>query len=90
MARFDLTDFEWSVISPLLPNKPRGVSARRRPARSERDILAPADRRALGGYSRALRSATRPASTASTAGARPASGIAFSKPCQRLMMATFR
>jgi hypothetical protein len=20
MARFDLTDFEWSVISPLLPN----------------------------------------------------------------------
>src|ERR1700732_2953848 len=26
MARFDLTDFEWSVISPLLPNKPRGVA----------------------------------------------------------------
>ena len=25
MARFDLTDFEWSVIKPLLPNKPRGV-----------------------------------------------------------------
>ena len=25
MARFDLTDFEWSVIEPLLPNKPRGV-----------------------------------------------------------------
>ena len=25
MARFDLTDFEWSVIPPLLPNKPRGV-----------------------------------------------------------------
>lgn len=25
MARFDLTDFEWSVIDPLLPNKPRGV-----------------------------------------------------------------
>jgi transposase len=25
MARFDLTDFEWSVIAPLLPNKPRGV-----------------------------------------------------------------
>jgi transposase len=23
MARFDLTDFEWSVIQPLLPNKPR-------------------------------------------------------------------
>jgi putative transposase len=26
MARFDLTDFEWSVIEPLLPNKPRGVA----------------------------------------------------------------
>ncbi len=23
--RYDLTDFEWSVIGPLLPNKPRGV-----------------------------------------------------------------
>ena len=26
MARFDLSDFEWSVIAPLLPNKPRGVA----------------------------------------------------------------
>ena len=25
MARFDLTDQEWGVIAPLLPNKPRGV-----------------------------------------------------------------
>src|SRR5262245_11456993 len=25
MARHDLTDFEWKVIKPLLPNKPRGV-----------------------------------------------------------------
>ncbi len=25
MARFDLTDFEWSVVQPLLPNKPRGM-----------------------------------------------------------------
>src|SRR3954451_16269641 len=25
MARFDLTDFEWAGIQPLLPNKPRGV-----------------------------------------------------------------
>ena len=38
MARFDLTDFEWSVIAPLLPNKPRGV------ARVD-------DRRVLTGYS---------------------------------------
>src|SRR5271154_4921586 len=26
MARFDLSDQEWAIISPLLPNKPRGVS----------------------------------------------------------------
>ncbi len=25
MARFDLSDTEWAVIAPLLPNKPRGV-----------------------------------------------------------------
>lgn len=25
MARFDLTDIEWRLIKPLLPNKPRGV-----------------------------------------------------------------
>jgi putative transposase len=25
MAHFDLTDFEWSVIQPLLPNKSRGI-----------------------------------------------------------------
>jgi hypothetical protein len=24
-ARFDFTDFEWSVIQPLSPNEPRGV-----------------------------------------------------------------
>src|SRR5665213_2695252 len=25
MSRFDLSDFEWGVIAPLLPDKPRGV-----------------------------------------------------------------
>ncbi|HSL35293.1 MAG TPA: transposase [Arthrobacter sp.] len=24
-GRYDMTDFEWSAIGPLLPNKPRGV-----------------------------------------------------------------
>lgn len=23
--RYELTDFEWSIIEPILPNKPRGV-----------------------------------------------------------------
>ncbi len=26
MARFDLSDVEWSLVKPLLPNKPRGVA----------------------------------------------------------------
>ncbi len=26
LRRYELTDFEWSVIAPLLPNKPRGVA----------------------------------------------------------------
>jgi transposase len=26
MARFDLSDAEWALIEPLLPNKPRGVA----------------------------------------------------------------
>jgi transposase len=26
MSQYDLTDFEWRVIEPLLPTKPRGVS----------------------------------------------------------------
>ena len=25
MSRYDLIDFEWRVITPLLPNKPRGA-----------------------------------------------------------------
>jgi transposase len=25
MARYELTEFKWKVIQPLLPNKPRGV-----------------------------------------------------------------
>ena len=34
MARFDLTDFEWSVIQPLLPQKSRWV-----PRVDERRVL---------------------------------------------------
>ena len=25
MGRYELSDFEWNLIKPLLPNKPRGV-----------------------------------------------------------------
>lgn len=26
MARFDVSDAEWAIVAPLLPNKPRGVA----------------------------------------------------------------
>lgn len=54
MARFDLTDFEWSVIQPLLPNKVRGV------ARVD-------DRRVLNGIFWRLRTWARPGLTSRTA-----------------------
>lgn len=46
MARFDLTDFEWSVIEPLLPTQLRGVK------RVD-------DRRVLNGIFRRLRTGLR-------------------------------
>jgi transposase len=27
IMRYELTDYEWAAIKPMLPNKPRGVSA---------------------------------------------------------------
>jgi transposase len=65
--RYELTDFEWSAIRPMLPNKPRGVP------RVD-------DRRVLNGIFWVLRSGapwrdlpgslalTRPATTVSFAG----------------------
>ncbi len=44
MARYDLTDFEWSVIEPLLPQKSRGVPR----VDDRRVLLGSALRRALG------------------------------------------
>jgi transposase len=77
MARFDLTDFESSVIQPLLPTKVRGVK------RVD-------DRRVLNGIFWRLRTGvrrgrtfrratvhTRPASTGSTAGGRPVYGRGY-------------
>ena len=34
IRRYELTDFEWSIIEPLLPNKPRGV-----PRADDRTVL---------------------------------------------------
>lgn len=74
--RYELTDLEWSVIEPLLPNKSRGV------ARVD-------DRRVLNGILWRFRTALprlispsdtvhpRPATIGLSAGATPASGVGF-------------
>ena len=85
--RYELSDFEWSIIEPLLPNKPRGVK------RSD-------DRKVLNGIYWRLRRARRgrrfptatglrrPATIALYAGPRSASGIGYSKRSQKPTMAT--
>ena len=90
MARFDLTDFEWSVIQPLLPTKVRGVKRR-----DDRQVLNGIFWRLRTGARlkptfRPAMAPTRPASTASTDGARQVSGRAFSTPYQKLTRATSR
>lgn len=86
MARFDLTDFEWSVIQPLLPTKVRGV-----PRVDDRRVLNGIFRRLRTGAPwadiRAAMDLIRPASIGSTAGARRASGRGFWTLNQWLMMA---
>lgn len=86
MSRYDLTEFEWRVIAPLLPNKPRGVP---------RD-----DRRVLDGIFWVLRSGSpwrdlperygphTTATTASGAGPRLESGTGSWTQLQRPTMAT--
>ena len=86
--RYELSDFEWSIIEPLLPNKPRGVP------RAD-------DRRVLNGIYWRLRTGspwadiperygpatTRPATIASCGGGSSACGTEFSKPSRLLMTA---
>jgi len=75
MSRYDLTDFEWRVIEPLLANKPRGV-----PRVDDRRVLNGIS----GCYDPVRRGVTSlnamarapPATTASCDGERPGYGIA--------------
>ena len=79
MARFDLSDAEWSMIASLLPNKPRGVP------RVD-------DRRVVNGIFWVLRTGspwrdlperyggrTRRSTTATTAGPSRGCGCAYSR-----------
>ena len=54
MSRYTLTDFEWRVIKPLLPNKPRGVPRVDDPPRAERHLLGATVQCSLARPARAL------------------------------------
>ena len=90
MARFDLTDFEWSVIQPLLPNKPRGV-----PRVDDRRVLNGIfwrlrTGRAVGRHSGALRALHDLREPLQPLAAGRAFGIGFWRRYQRLTTATSR
>jgi transposase len=45
--RYDLTDFEWSVIEPLLPRNCQGVRSKHEPTGAQWDLLSFAHRRSV-------------------------------------------
>src|SRR5829696_8272235 len=51
--RYELSDFEWSIIQPLLPNKPRGAP-RADDQGAQRHLLAPSQWLSLGRHPGAL------------------------------------
>jgi transposase len=89
MVRFDLTDFEWSVIQPLLPTKVPGVK-RVDDRRVLNGIFCGHGRALRGPISRRATGRTRPASTGSTGGGRRMCGHGYWKPYQELTTAISR
>jgi transposase len=87
IRRYEISDFEWSIMSPLLPNKPRGVAQV-----EDRKVLTAF----IGGCGRVrpgqtFRSAmahTRSATTALSDGVNWAFGTLFLKLFQKLMRET--
>ena len=53
--RYELSDYEWSVIKPMLPNKPRGIP-RVEDRRTQRHLLGLAIRCTMARSTKQLRS----------------------------------
>lgn len=58
MARYDVSDTEWRLIAPLLPNKPRGVARVDGPTDHQCDLLCFEDGLALARSTPSLRAST--------------------------------
>ena len=86
MARFDLTDTEWTIIAPLLPGTEGRKNGRPRP--DDRKVIngiffvcAPA---LPGVICRSAMGPTQPCTTGSIVGRRRASGFEYSRPWRRV------
>ncbi len=87
MRRHELTDFEWKIIEPLLPNKPRGVP-RVNDRRVLNGILWRFRTGSPGATSPSGMGPPPPATIASCAGVRQACGTGSSRRSRPLTMAT--
>ena len=85
--RYELSDREWSIIAPLLPNKPRGV-ARVDDRRVLNGILWRSARDHPGLKFPSATARRQPATTASCDGERQACGTGFSKRFRKPTTAT--
>jgi hypothetical protein len=79
--RYELSDYEWTAIKPMLPNKPRGVP-RVNDRRVLNGIFWVLRSGALGVICRRAMDLLRPATTALSVGDGQAFGTGSWKPCQ--------
>jgi transposase len=83
--RYELSDFEWAIIGPLLPNKQRGV-----PRVDDRRVLSGFGRDRLGQTYLSAMDLRRPAIIVLCVGERQVFGIGCLRQLQALMRSTSR
>jgi transposase len=66
--RYELADYEWVVIKPMLPNRPRGVPGGKTIGASSTASSGSSDLERLGAICRIILALTRPAITVPSVG----------------------